>query len=798
MEQLKKELCIVNGGISEYMIVIPQNPSEVEEYAAEEVRTYLRKATNTVLPIVEETGEQDYCIYVGHTNFADRNGITGDSEENWKIAVCENNVILTGGLNSSQRGITYAAYHFLEDYVGIRWWNFVEEYVPVLTELKLDAELFAEGTPAFRVRKVVDSWAQVDYYSAARSRMNVVGRGDGVVDKIYNSSVRKTGGAHYVGAPSHTHTLELYFPVEEYFKEHSEWWGWDAREERHRDDFQFCLSDEGFFQAVLKKLLLYIRREFEKAEKYEIEKPWFYSISISDTEKHCQCPQCTASVEKSGRSGHNLKFVNRLARMAAEKYPEVVLCTLAYWDYFEPPIDETVPEANVYIEFADMFVDVAHDITYPTNSRKLELLQKWIEVCKKTGSPIGVWDYQFHDYPNFPMPNMFTIPVNYRMYHELGISSCFMENEVYALSDFWCCNQWLLCKYMENPYLDFEVTLNDFLDKYYGAAAGVMREYLNQSYQVMQNSGQRIMLPQTSSNWNYVTPELIYRGLQLFEEAYAAVGDDALIKQRLREAEVSLYRCIAIRRGDLVRSMKLRGEVFELPTVKEAAQKVLTCLDELMGKYLYYIRDTAVHADQFILRTIKKQKELFTKLLTREDRVIPIPNVLKGVAEEDIYQIPANHIVRFFETQQSLVTEKEDVSSEIGTVLRYKASVLGFTEALVDNSTWRLPIILETDNEPDRKIMISKADLEGGEYKWFSMKNISDVCHGSNSCLYVLEKFGLTIKLNPIKDVFPFDSCDIYVSVKAEGHSFGGGEQEENAICFERFVIVRHNACDEK
>ncbi len=782
-------LTICKDGVSRYVIVVPQASSEVEERAAQEVREYLLKATGAELPIKSEGKETGPCLYIGHTEFSKAQGITCDGEENWRIVTCDENIVLIGGLNNMQRGVVYAAYHFLEDCVGVRWWNHVEEYVPSLNEFAIAADYSSEGTPKFHYRKGVSTYANTDFYWYARNRLNAIKGGDNVVDGPFNSSVRKTGGAYYSGNPSAAHSLPLYFPVNEYFASHPDWWGWDAAEERRKDDRQYCLCNEELYQATLEKLLFYIKSDFRDAENAGIDKPHFFSVSAADDQRHCQCPNCVASVEKSGRSGHFLKFVNRLARDVKDVYPEANLETLIYWDYIEPPLDDTLPEPNVIIRFADLLVDIAHDLLSKTNQRKLGLLKKWVELCKKSGAKMYTWEYLIHNFTSIPQAIMYQLPANYQTVYEMGITGCFVENELGYMPDFWCCTQWMLCKYLENPYVDFDETLNDFLTKYYGKASDAIKRYLELLYEVMEKSDLYIVLDNTCGNWNYITPEFVQQGLSLFDEAFAAVRGDAVLEQRLREVEMPLYRCIAVQHEDFLRIMKRKGIEFTLPTVSEACGKVLYALEEIKNKYEYHIGTIAVHHDNLLLERLKMEMEAFCSLQKRESKEFEMPEFLQDVPKDDVYNIPAYEIVNYYDLGYIYAVSDEAADSQM--VSRLTASVVGFSEELADPAEWRLPIVLTQNAEKSRELLISHVDLCDGAYKWFCMENVTEVQPGSNSYLYVYETKGISLRLNPISDIMPFHSCDVYVRLKGEGRSFGGSVGAEDAICLDRFIIVR-------
>ena len=139
------EKIFLTKGINDCLIVMPNDPAVVEKTAAEELQSYLEKALDVKYPIVSEAEARGKGIYVGQTEFAANAGICGTSMENWIIAIREGNLILTGGVNRGERGIIYAAYHFLEDFVGVRWWNPYEEDILSLESLSLDEDLYKEG-----------------------------------------------------------------------------------------------------------------------------------------------------------------------------------------------------------------------------------------------------------------------------------------------------------------------------------------------------------------------------------------------------------------------------------------------------------------------------------------------------------------------------------------------------------------------------------------------------------------------------------------------------------------------------
>ena len=108
------EKVFLKRGVEDAKIVIPQNAHVVEKTASEELCNYIEKSLGIKLPIICECKAEGKCIYVGHTEFAKKNNVLGKSKENWIVKMHNGNIILTGGLKNTDRGIVYAVYHFLE------------------------------------------------------------------------------------------------------------------------------------------------------------------------------------------------------------------------------------------------------------------------------------------------------------------------------------------------------------------------------------------------------------------------------------------------------------------------------------------------------------------------------------------------------------------------------------------------------------------------------------------------------------------------------------------------------------
>mgnify|MGYP001066682100 CR=1 FL=1 len=119
--------CVVKIGgrqisAGSHAIVIPQAATAQERHAAADLRAHLAQVTGEALPVVAEREVAGQIpIVVGKSDLLSRLRISVDftalGEEGIHIATRGPALALAG----NKRGVLYACYTFLEDYLGCRW-----------------------------------------------------------------------------------------------------------------------------------------------------------------------------------------------------------------------------------------------------------------------------------------------------------------------------------------------------------------------------------------------------------------------------------------------------------------------------------------------------------------------------------------------------------------------------------------------------------------------------------------------------------------------------------------------------
>ncbi len=570
-------------------IVLPAETTALEQSAATELQTYVKRMSGTDLEIVTEgSAEIASGIYIGATEFASTNEVTyPDNEfgEGWAIKAVGKNLILTG---SENRGPLYAVYHLLEDSLGVRWWNYWEESVPLLDEARVPGDYDESGVPAMAYRDVyggpVAFWE--DNLFCVRNRLN----GDS------SNAPLEYGGEEYFGKPAHVHTFNRYFSKAD-FDAHPEWF---AYYNGARISYgQLCLSNEELVLEFTNRVLKSISESYAVADAEGKKRPILFDVSANDLPEFCSCDSCYASQQEHGKSGDLLIFVNKIAQGVAQYFPEVYIETLAYWQYVDAPLDDTKPAENVIIRLADTDMDVLHGLNHFNNEKTLERFQAWTELCSE--NQLYIWDYIVF-YGNAGLaPTAYKFPENFKIMADMGINGYFGEQERCIGTDMWDMKFWMLAKLCEDPYQDADTLINDFVYGYYGEAGTYVRQYLDLVSAKAAESSAYWTFGANTLSPRWLTVEDVVASDDYFKQAFAAAeGNDTLL-MRLRLARNALDRVVFTNFEDYVEKAQEQGVAFNLDQ-KEICQRIVDCLTEQVEMRGEYDAEGAAMLDEYKLQ----------------------------------------------------------------------------------------------------------------------------------------------------------------------------------------------------
>ena len=509
-------------------VVEPESPKPYEKTAANELKEYLKRVFEGGELSVD--GARDVRFHVGDTQFARERGLapTSFKDEEWAIKSFGGDVVLAGG---GSRGTLYAVFHFLEDCCGVRWWFTGDEDVPERLMLNLPS-LDRRGKPFFMSRNVFVGDG-LDCRTAVRRRLNGM-RGD---------IPPELGGGFVTGSPHHCHVWDRYVPWEQYGRAHPEWVSLVGGERRGgMSRGQLCLTNPEVVDLVEKGVRESIASDRERVKREPRRSvPLMYDLSMNDNMSYCQCANCAAETAKYGHSGLQLKFANEIARRIGRDCPELKFSMLAYL-YSEPaPTGGVRADDNVVVRLCTTRQNMAGGINDADNAFVHDLVESWRPFARN----LFIWDYAIlYRTPvrGFPFASEFHIPGRYRFFAENNVTGVFLEHEEPHRPDMYELKFYLETQMMEDPFQKPSRLYADFMTRYYGRAAGKIKEARARLDAIRRERKAFIYWFPSFNAYNFVKDEEIDEMERLFGEAAAIAAGDAKLERRVARAKSSMDR----------------------------------------------------------------------------------------------------------------------------------------------------------------------------------------------------------------------------------------------------------------
>ena len=440
---------------TDYVIVIGENASGSEQWAANELRNYLKKISGADFPVCfahEKTGTPKILVGFNQTT----RKLLGNAikepdilDESFTYKNVGPNILIWGG---KQRGTMYGVMAFLENELGCRWYAPIVESIPEQSLYSFDYLNHSES-PGVRVRN--------DFYYEA---FNPVWAARNKMNGSMNTRIQPGGVEAYWAV----HTFYRFMPPEEFFGSHPEYFSL-VNGKRTWDHAQLCLTNPDVLSIITERLKDTMRKYPDNL---------IYSVSQNDWRNPCQCEKCQAlAQQEESESGPLIWFVNKVAEAIEKEFPDKFVGTLAY-QYTRKPCKTIKPRHNVVIRLCSIECCFAHDFQHcPENKSFMDDLKGWAEISPH----LYIWDYvvnfshYIQPYPNFYVlqPNIQTLAQN----KAIGI----MEQAAYQSrgGEFAELRAYVISKLLWNPYCDMQAVINDFMYGYYGRSGQFVRQYFD-------------------------------------------------------------------------------------------------------------------------------------------------------------------------------------------------------------------------------------------------------------------------------------------------------------------------------
>ncbi len=250
---------LIKNGKSEYRIVTSESPKVYEKHAANELQSYIEKATQVELPIVAETqvsyGANEKLLVVGETGFSATANVSADKNtyggRGFVVKKVDTNVFMLGG---DDAGTLYAVYEFLHHQLGF------EAYA--LDEISLQKGVQNNALKAYNLSEIPDI-AYVNGMGLAYRDAHLL-EGHTMRFNVFKEV--------FINASSQPwHNSFAFISPAEYYESHPKWF---TGTDELRDQFHYTAhGDKEELQALqdllFEKFVEAIERDFAQGKYYE-------------------------------------------------------------------------------------------------------------------------------------------------------------------------------------------------------------------------------------------------------------------------------------------------------------------------------------------------------------------------------------------------------------------------------------------------------------------------------------------------------------------------------------------------
>lgn len=511
-----------NGfAVSKAAVVISENASQTDNYAATRLKYYIDRITGEDIKIVTDKNSADYEICVGATDRKETD-FKNAADGSYVIISSADRIILNGAGN---KGTINAVYAFLEKYCGCHWYESEVIVVPENKNLTVPTDINLEYTPFFE-------YTETDTTSSRDIEFSLA---NGLVGGVYRSFTPEQGShVGYIGPFAHTMTT-FFCKSETYFERHPEYF---ALRDGKRTPDQLCLTNENVKNVVTAEVLDLLSKEHNPDADIQI-----VSLTQHDNFHFCQCKNCKAIDEENGsQSGTMISFVNEIARRVKEHgYDNVVFDTFAY-QYTRKAPAVVRPREDVIVRLCSIECCFGHtldDANCELNADFMNDLKEWGKICNR----IYIWDY-VNNYRETVciFPNFGVMQRNVQIFYENNVKGLYEEGNYYIAQcdgEFGEMRTYLLSKLMQNPYLDYSAEMDGYLNGVYGAGGKYIREFLDimTEHAVTERKHLSIYQPSTKTLYGITAKEIEH-----CNELWKKASDAAQTKEQLdqiRRSELS-------------------------------------------------------------------------------------------------------------------------------------------------------------------------------------------------------------------------------------------------------------------
>lgn len=589
------DVVLVENGEGRAVIVLPENPAEPEQEAADELVEHIERITGAVLPVITEGENTEGLTPVLIGAAADRELDElileqGDIPDAFVLVVEAEKIQLRG---LTPLGARHAASELLEQ-LGVRWFmpGDIGRVLPEDDTLALRNQVNVQ-VPSFKTRD-----QRSGQWPAVWSRRVRENRGYG--HERGRPGRHSTGGADFRGHPEYE---GKYLAM----NEHGE-----RGVPRSR---QICLTgsyDQPEDPAdpeqnyVLRSVVDYHLERLREKSEAELAQRIVFNVGPYDGGGFCLCDMCTDldpdvttpfRTPLQSYTDRYVWFFNQVSKQIEKEFPDadVLFGFYAYGALMHPP-EDVEPRGNLAISVAPIHLCRIHgpgNPVCPESDYYTYMLKTWEPYVEEVWCRGYTWNLAC---PQFPLPLVHRlrkeIPLNYK-YNMVGYGT--------DANHSWATHvpaNYVQAKLMWDHTMDVDALMKDFYDKFYGPASGPMGEYHELLETTVRDADYH-----TGASWdipNIYPREVRKQARRLIEEAAATAAGDPNEQYALRIEILTRALDYLDRFCEL---MKHRHN-FDFVAEYAAFQEMIKARDSLLEDYEYPMLRTAL-ANNMVRRFIE-------------------------------------------------------------------------------------------------------------------------------------------------------------------------------------------------
>ena len=559
------ELVLADGGKSDYRVVAPAEPSELEKQAVADLVSTLTEITGADF---SPAPGKLHAIHVGKVAPSDRAPL-GKFER--RITTENGDVYLYG---EGERGNVNAVYDFLRDVLGCRWYTAGDRVIPARGKLVI-GELKRSVTPSI-------PWMTVKHIATGTPQQRLFALRNAIVDALSldASNHNAHAGQHII--PTGLFPYEPNAPVKNgpvralkdkaYFKTNPEFFSLDEHGKRVPNK-HLCYSNMAMRDEFARNIELILKDQNYRGN-------WrLFGIGQDDRGgRFCCCPGCLALEKKYDHpAGAYYDFILDICGRFAGKYPLLHFRFLAYREV------QTLSPAKCFKElpptllpsYAPLGCDFSKPFTHPANAVTERNFAAWSKLAKQ----LHWWSYPTH-YPrpivSFPLiADLHRIAENYRVAYrnKVSVAMCEFGYNPYSALSFNDIRLYILAELCRDITLDEKALIADFAKCCYGAAAPGMLRYIAELEAAELASTFYLRWNPDIRNCDYATFENLLRWERGFDGMEKLTQDDPRCFKNVRLARYVLDEMLLARWPELTQAE--RAAFGDLETVIARADSAI-------------------------------------------------------------------------------------------------------------------------------------------------------------------------------------------------------------------------------